>query len=232
MYTLIVRCYKQLLYQLFSLTKTSFGILKKIWFTIKLIEYTNLHSSLQVIKKKMQLTASQENYIKAIYVIIEKKHAAKAKDISKYLGIGASSVSEALKILGDKSLINYTPYDLITLTTLGESIAEKLIERHTIIYNFLTNVLLIEEKEAEENASKLEHAITGEILNKFVEFLHFTQICPCKEPKWMKGFQSYCQNGKVNDKCKVCMAYCKAKKITKPISNDKEGHKCCGLDDN
>lgn len=181
-------------------------------------------------KKNKQLSASQENYLKAIYSIVIEKQAARVKDISKYLNIGPSSVSEALKSLAEKKLINYEPYGIITLTPEGKLIVQDLIERHEIIKNFLSNVLAVDDEAAQENANKIEHATSEEVLTKFVRFLHFAQICPCKEPKWMRGFQAYCEKGEVNEKCQICMSYCKEKGITKPILG-KSKNRCCGETD-
>ena len=108
-------------------------------------------------KENTKLSASLENYLRAIYYIVKEKQAARVKDVSKYLEIGASSVSEALKNLADKGVINYEPYGIITLTPEGQEIAERIIERHSIICNFLENVLLVDKSEIEENASKIEH---------------------------------------------------------------------------
>ncbi len=155
--------------------------------------------------KKQKLTASQENYIKAIYKISKEKQAAKAKDICKQLSIGPSSVSEALKNLGERGFINYVPYDLITLTELGYSIAKDLIERQEVIQNFLVNILKVTPEAAEENANQLEHAITGDTLDKFVKFFQFSQICPCKKPKWMKGYHKYSEQGQIASNCAVCI---------------------------
>ncbi len=155
--------------------------------------------------KQQKLTASQENYIKAIYKITKEKKAAKAKDICAMLGIGASSVSEALKNLGERGFINYAPYELITLTDIGDDIAKGLIERQEIIQNFLINILKVIPEAAEENANLLEHAITGDTLDKFVKFFQFSQICPCKEPKWMKGYHRYSEQGLIASNCQECI---------------------------
>ncbi len=63
---------------------------------------------------KQKLTASQEDYLEAIYTISQEKMAARAKDISTHLDVRASSVTGALRTLGGMGLINYAPYDLIT----------------------------------------------------------------------------------------------------------------------
>lgn len=176
-------------------------------------------------KKSKNLTASSENYLKAISAIVKEKQAARVKDISKYLKIGASSVSEALRNLAEKELINYEPYGIITLTSKGQEIAERISRRHGIICNFLENVLQVDISIVEENASKIEHEVSDEVLGKFVRFLEFMQTCSCKEPKWVKSFKYYSQNGDLQDKCKRCIAM--SKKNPDKLNNNH----CCGMVD-
>ena len=65
------------------------------------------------------LSASLEDYLETIFLIVQKKQAARAKDISIELKVKASSVTGALRQLSEKGLINYAPYDIITLTSKG-----------------------------------------------------------------------------------------------------------------
>ena len=174
-------------------------------------------------KLKTNLTASLENYLKAIYEIVVKNKAARVKDISNLLSIGASSVSEALKNLVDKGYINYQPYGIITLTDKGEETALELNKRHGIICNFLENVLLVEKEIIDENASKIEHVVSEDVLEKFVRFLTFMQTCSCKEPKWIKSFKYYSQNGDLQEKCHSCIAKCKQN------PDGMNNHNCCGM---
>lgn len=159
--------------------------------------------------KKKSLTASLENYLCAIYKIEKEKKAARVKDISSYLSIGASSVSEAMKVLEKKEYINYEPYGLITLTPKGEKLVLEKTERSEVISRFLKEVLLVNEDAVVENAKKIEYAMSEEVLEKFVSFLTFMQTCSCKEPKWIKSFKYFAQHGKVQDKCNSCIAKCK-----------------------
>ena len=62
------------------------------------------------------LSSNMEDYLEAIYHISSKKQAARAKDISDRLKVNKSSVTGALRSLSEKGLVNYAPYDLITLT--------------------------------------------------------------------------------------------------------------------
>lgn len=156
-------------------------------------------------KAKKSLTASSENYLKAIYAIVSKNKAAKAKDISNYLGIGPSSVTEALQGLAARALINYEPYGLITLTEEGEKVAIEISYRHNILADFLENVLCVDGKVANANANKIEYGVSEEVLDKFVKFLEFMQMCSCKEPKWMKSFKYYAAEGRLKAKCNQCI---------------------------
>jgi len=174
-------------------------------------------------KSKKNLTASLENYLKAIYHIVQEQKAARVKDVSKYLNIGASSVSEALKTLAEKDYINYQPYGIITLTETGEAAAKAINNRHEIICDFLENVLLVKKENVAINASKIEHGVTEDVLEKFVRFLTFMQTCSCKEPKWIKSYKYYALHGTLQEKCNSCIEKCKN---NPEIMNNRN---CCGM---
>lgn len=174
-------------------------------------------------KKDKKLSSSMENYMRAIYHIVEEKKAARVKDISAFLGIGASSVSEALRNLADKDLINYEPYGIITLTDSGQIIAKDLINRHSVICDFLKNVLSVAEDEVESNANSIESGVTDDVLTKFVRFLEFMKTCSCKNPKWIHSYKYYSEKGEVKEKCHRCIA------LTKDNPDAVSNENCCGM---
>ncbi len=151
------------------------------------------------------LSASLEDYLEAIFQIVREKQAARAKDISDRLNVRRSSVTGALHALADRELINYAPYDLITLTDKGRSVAQSVVRRHEVLRDFFTRVLAIGEAEADQAACKMEHAISDRILNRFVEFVDFVERCPRGGTKWIKGFGYYCDNDKTTDNCEQCV---------------------------
>lgn len=161
-------------------------------------------------KKQDKLTASLENYLCAIYEIENKNKAARVKDISNSLSIGASSVSEAMKLLEKKGYINYEPYGLITITKNGEKLVVEKLKRNEIISSFLKDVLLVDDELISKNANQIEYGLDEEVLEKFVRFLNFMQTCSCKEPKWIKSFKYYAKNGELQDKCTSCIEKCKS----------------------
>ena len=118
-----------------------------------------------------KLSASLEDYLETIFQIIQDRQAARAKDISDSLHVGKSSVTGALHALADRKLINYAPYDVITMTDKGKTVAKDIIRRHTVLKDFFTQILGIDEAEADQAACKMEHAISENILERFMEFI-------------------------------------------------------------
>lgn len=157
----------------------------------------------------LTLTSSLEDYLEAIYHIVLAKHAARAKDIAQRLNVKQSSVTSALQTLSGKRLINYAPYDVITLTKQGQKAAKDVVRRHEAIANFLTKVLAVKTEEAEEAACKLEHAISGSIMDRFIQYVEFVESCPRGGTKWIKGFGYHCESGQRDkDYCKRCIESC------------------------
>lgn len=155
-----------------------------------------------------QLSASLEDYIETIYHIITEKQVARGKDISARLSVSGASVTEALRALSRKGLINYAPYEVITLTDEGKVIAEDVIHRHTSLKQFFVDVLAIEDKLAEEGACKIEHTAPPEIIQRMVDFIKFLQVCPRGGKDLIKGFATFCQLGRSPQNCANCISHC------------------------
>ena len=154
------------------------------------------------------LSASLEDYLEAIFHIISEKGAARAKDISTRMKVGASSVTGQLKVLSERGLVNYAPYDIITLTARGEAAAKDVIRRHEVLRDFMMQVLVVEEREADVAACKMEHSIPKPILERFIQFAEFVETCPRGGSKWIAGFGYYCESGCVEENCEKCISLC------------------------
>lgn len=159
-------------------------------------------------KEKPSLSASLEDYIEAIYHIIEEKLVARSKEIAARLSVSRASVTEALRALSKKGLINYAPYEAITLTEEGKEVAEDVIFRHEALKRFFTDVLAIDVDIAEEGACRLEHAAPPEIIERMISFTEFMQICPRGGDEMISGFADYCKHGKQTDNCSTCISTC------------------------
>ena len=153
---------------------------------------------------KNKLTASQEDYLEAIYNIVADKMAARAKDIADYLAVRASSVTGALRTLSAMGLVNYAPYDLITLTEEGHTAAEEIVRRHKALENFLVNVLGVDAREADAAACKMEHSVPKAIVERLVKYAEYVDKCPKGGITWESGFGYYCRHGCAEEDCRDC----------------------------
>jgi len=152
----------------------------------------------------IELTASLEDYMEAIYHIIKEHQVARVKEIAEKLKVKAASVTGALRSLSEKGLINYAPYEIITFTDSGVKIAEDVVRRHEALKDFFIKVLSIDEKTADEAACQMEHAITKPLVDRLIQFSEFIESCPRAGKKWIKGFDYYCDNNSDLKNCERC----------------------------
>lgn len=114
----------------------------------------------------MKLTNSQEEYLKTIYILEKTEKQIRVTDIAIKLNITKPSVNRAIKNLKEIKLINYEAYGNITLTTEGRNLAKSILKRQDILKMFFTEVLEIDEKQAEEEAKAMKHALSKETEQK------------------------------------------------------------------
>jgi DtxR family Mn-dependent transcriptional regulator len=158
--------------------------------------------------KSKPLSANMEDYLEAIYHIVSEKKAARAKDIAVRMAVNSASVTRALRLLAEKGHINYAPYDVITLTAAGETLARDIVRRHEILKDFFIRVLDVDEQEAEESACKMEHAISPAIIDRLVRFVEFIQICPRGGAEWIGGFRQFCEQDDAMSGCENAISKC------------------------
>ena len=116
-----------------------------------------------------KLYGSLEDYLEAIYVQVKEKGVAKVTDISLALNVKKASVTSALNLLANKKLINYEPYSAVTMTTDGEKLAKKILEKHKVLDEFFGDILQLEN--ASEIACAVEHLISDTNLKKIRRFI-------------------------------------------------------------
>ncbi len=141
--------------------------------------------------KDKKLTASLEDYLEATYQIIQEKQGVKAIEISRRLGVGRSSVTEALKNLAVKKLVNYGRYDAISLTPEGEAMAMKIVMKHKTLYAFLVKILGVNKKDAQENACKMEHVVSEDVLKRLTLFVEFNKNFYCNKHNYIEEFKKF-----------------------------------------
>lgn len=107
----------------------------------------------------MKIQESAEMYLETILVLTQRNQNVRAIDIACELDYKKPSVSVAMKNLRENGYINVDADGHITLTEKGESIAETMYERHTIISDWLIR-LGVDKETAAEDACRMEHVIS------------------------------------------------------------------------
>ena len=154
------------------------------------------------------LSASLEDYMEAIYHVVEEKRAARPKDISNRLNVSSSSVTGALRALASRELINYAPYDVVTLTDEGHQVAQEIVRRHEALQDFFVKVLSVSEDLAANAACEMEHAVPRELLERFIRFVDFVDMCPRGGAAFVDGFRRHCMLQCDGRECERCITGC------------------------
>jgi len=155
------------------------------------------------------LSENMEDYLETILDLEKTNKVARTKDIAERLGIKPGSVTGALKVLMEKGFINYSPYSFITLTPKGTRLANDIRRRHSILRDFLHDILQVDPETAEATACRMEHAIDPESMEKLVGFMDFINTCPKTRSDWLEHFHNHISSGKPNwEKCEQCLVNC------------------------
>lgn len=130
-----------------------------------------------------QTSFTEENYLKAIFKLYEQlEKPVSTNAIAAEMTTSAASVSDMLKRLRDKDLINYEKYKGVTLTMNGNSIATRLIRRHRLWEVFLVDKLDFSWDEIHDIAEELEHINSSKLTNQLDAFLGFPKFDPHGDP--------------------------------------------------
>ncbi|MFO7991035.1 MAG: metal-dependent transcriptional regulator [Thermoplasmata archaeon] len=140
------------------------------------------------------LRKREEEYIEAIYDVVNDKGYAKVKDISDILDVNLSSVTEMFQKLDDKGYINYRKYSGVTLTEKGEEKAVELSEKHKVLRDFFI-YLGVDEEIADEDACNIEHVVKKETMDRLTKFVDFIESH--EEPLWLERFKKYYETGDI-----------------------------------
>lgn len=126
---------------------------------------------------------TEENYLKAIYKLIEKEDdVVTTNAIAERTRTKAASVTDMLKKLADKKLINYQKYQGVTLTSKGEKIALSIIRKHRLWEMFLVEKLNFKWDEVHDVAEQLEHINSDKLVEQLDKFLCYPKVDPHGDP--------------------------------------------------
>jgi DtxR family Mn-dependent transcriptional regulator len=130
----------------------------------------------------MQHSASEENYLKAIYSIAQGSNTVSTTTISKRMQTKASSVTDMLRKLADKGLVNYVKYKGVSLTEQGTQAALRTLRKHRLWETFLVEKLGFGWHEVHEVAEQLEHIQSPKLTTRLAGFLNNPDYDPHGDP--------------------------------------------------
>jgi DtxR family Mn-dependent transcriptional regulator len=131
----------------------------------------------------MKNSYTEENYLKAIYKLQELQASeVSTNDISKEMNTKAASVTDMLKRLSEKELINYQKYQGVSLTDSGTKVAVNIIRKHRLWETFLVNKLKFKWDEVHDIAEQMEHVESDELIEKLNDYLGAPQYDPHGDP--------------------------------------------------
>jgi DtxR family Mn-dependent transcriptional regulator len=139
------------------------------------------------------LSRKAEDYLEAIFNIIEKKGYARIKDIATALGVRPPSVVEMLKRLDEMGYVVYRKYDGVSLTSKGREVGSVVKDRHETIRAFL-EILKVPKKTANKDACIMEHELESRTIEQLKKFVLFVKSAP-DYPQWLEHFETFCKTG-------------------------------------
>lgn len=107
----------------------------------------------------MQILRASEDYLETMLMMQQQHGYIRSIDVAEHLGVTKPSVTYATKRLRENGYITMDKDGLITLTTSGLAIAERMLDRHHTLTKFLM-ALGIDAATAETDACKIEHDIS------------------------------------------------------------------------
>ena len=119
-----------------------------------------------------KVSMSHEDYLEAIIMLGgTTEQSVRSVDIANRMGVSKASVNKAIGLLKEKGFVDQPYYGDVTLTNKGFEYGSAVFKRHRYLTAFLNKALDIPEETAEKEACLMEHAISDESFDKWVEYI-------------------------------------------------------------
>ena len=112
-----------------------------------------------------------EDYLKAVWSLQQTEAPVATSRIAERLGLSPAAVTAMVKRLAEQSLLRHEPYYGVRLTAAGELAALQIIRRHRVLELFLSEVLGYEWDRVHDEAERLEHAASDDLIERLARLL-------------------------------------------------------------
>jgi DtxR family Mn-dependent transcriptional regulator len=126
---------------------------------------------------------TEENYLKVIYHLSKlTTGTVQTNAIADKIQTRPASVTDMMKKLAEKQLINYVKYQGVTLTEKGKVTAVNIVRKHRLWELFLVKTLNFKWDEVHEIAEELEHVNSPLLIERLDEYLGYPKSDPHGDP--------------------------------------------------
>jgi DtxR family transcriptional regulator, Mn-dependent transcriptional regulator len=130
------------------------------------------------LERRSTFTRSQEDYLKALYLLGGDERPVPTRELAQRLGISSPSVSEMVTRLSTQGLVEHDRYRGQQLTREGRKVALQLVRHHRLLEMFLVRVLGYSWDEVHEEAERLEHVISERMEQRIFDLLGRPELDP------------------------------------------------------
>ena len=127
---------------------------------------------------RTKTSVSQEDYLKAIWELVEEGHQPISARLAEELGVTPPAVTAAVKRMRRDDLVSVARDGRIDLTRKGRGVAERMALRHQLAEMLLTDVIGLPWSKAHDEAERLEHAISPEVEALLLKRFADKKACP------------------------------------------------------
>ena len=121
-------------------------------------------------------------YLEAIYYMSHEGEAVRSARLAHWLGVSRPTVTVALRRMSRDGLVTNGGSREIVLTETGEREAAAIVRRHRIVERWLTDALGLDWVAADEEAARLEHAVSRTVEERLYEAIGRPLTCPHGNP--------------------------------------------------
>ena len=128
------------------------------------------------------ISLSEENYLKAIFHLINEENTVTINEISKLLDVKMPSVNNMMKKFADRNWVVYDSYKPLKITDSGKKQAALIVRKHRLTEMFLVEKMNFGWENVHEIAEQLEHIHSETFFDKMDEILNYPKFDPHGEP--------------------------------------------------
>ena len=128
------------------------------------------------------ISRAMEDYLKAIYQAASDEDKVSTSNLAEQMNCSPASVTNMLQKLSELKLVEYEPYQGVTLTPSGSKVALEILRHHRLIELYLADVLGYSWDKVHEEAERLEHVISEEFEERIDQALGHPTIDPHGDP--------------------------------------------------